>query len=92
MNGAIVFGANASEDLGIGDVIATSVVDNIDGNIVTGIQRKFRAACGLGQVGILCEEQMHFIDSRIDGEDAMSVASNSAKKNCGVVRACNRLA
>ena len=92
MNGAIVFGANASKDLGIGDVIATSIVDNIDGDVVAAIQRKFRSACGLGQVGSLCKKQMHFIDSRIDGKDAMSVAANPAKKNCGVVRACNPLA
>ena len=26
MNGAIVFGANASEDLGVGDVIATRII------------------------------------------------------------------
>ena len=92
MNGAIVFRANAAEDLGIGDVIATSIVHNIQGDVVAAIQRKYGSVCGLWQVGSFCKKQMHFIDSRIDGKDAMSVAANPAKKNSRVFRARNPLA
>jgi len=92
VNGAIVFGANSAQDLGIGDVIATSIVHNIQGDVVAPIHRKHRPVFGLGQVGNLRKKQMHFIDSRIHGKDAMSVAAKPAKKNGRVFGARNPLA